>query len=374
MQEIRRIYFKGLMGFLFAALLCYTACGSVAREQKDMVLVIDTSLSMVGYGGKNILPQVKESLVKFIDQLNVGDSISFVTFDTDVKLYPTIYIHDKNDKDILRKYLSVIDAKGKWTYTQQMLRQVFKKAVELEDKEKKRQRVIVVMTDALDDPPPGHKGERLNIKKISKEYNEKDWFIFLVSLGDLAKDARIKKVQQDLKEGVSRYTKVVDAGKSPDKAIGKDLIKDVDKMMLEKKEREKTFLSSPFFYAILLLLLIGIVFILLRRFAALKVQGTLDYWNHGLLDPYINTYNLSRQNAQKILIGRGTGNNLNVRDIEVNEPFCIVGTRKDGKVGYVLQWGNSYNIEFVNGDPGALLKDGDIFKVANYTFRYNVSK
>jgi hypothetical protein len=37
-----------------------------------------------------------------------------------------------------------------------------------------------------------------------------------------------------------------------------------------------------------------------------------------------------------------------------------------------LQWGNSYTIEFQNGVQGEFLKDGDVFKVANYTFKYSI--
>ena len=80
--------------------LCFTLCTvDVLAKSKDLILVIDTSLSMVGYGGKNIMPLVKQSLPKFIDQLESDDSFTLVTFDTEIKIYPTVYIKHKSNKE-----------------------------------------------------------------------------------------------------------------------------------------------------------------------------------------------------------------------------------------------------------------------------------
>lgn len=361
------LFFAGLLSLIF---VMPGACA--ARERKDMILVLDTSMSMIGSGGRNIMAGVKEGLDRFIDQLEEGDSFTFITFDTEVKLYPVVYIHGKNDKDILKKYLSMVEAKGLWTYTQEMLRNVFRKAQELEEKDKGRQRVIVVLTDALDDPPPGRRHERFDINKVAKQYNNKDWFIFLVNLGDLETSRKIEKTKKDIKESVSPYTKVVDATEAPGKVIEKQLMQDVRDMSAARREDEKTFLSSPWFIALIALLALAAIFILVRRYRALRVNGVLDYWNNAILDPYINTANLTRQGSRKVLIGRGGGCAVNIRDIEIAEPFTIVAERDKGVIKCALQWGNSYTIEFQNGVRGEYLKDGDVFKVANYTFKYSI--
>ena len=162
-----------------------------ADKNKDLVLVLDTSLSMAGYGGKNILPRVKESLPRFIDQLEEDDSITFITFDTDVKVYPRIVIEDESNREVIKKYISMVEARGKWTYTMRMMRTVFATAQELEDEYPDRERVIVVLTDALDDPPPWHAGAHFNIKSIAEEYSGKEWFIHFVSLGNLKQNKKI---------------------------------------------------------------------------------------------------------------------------------------------------------------------------------------
>ena len=205
-----------ILGFLIL-FLQFQSGPVVADDSKDLILILDTSLSMAGYGGRNILPQVKRSLPKFIDQLEDDDSITFMTFDTDVKVYPTVYVDDDNDKDILNKYISVIDAKGKWTYTSLMIAHALKKAQELEEKDEDRQRIIVVLTDALDDPPPWRQRDRLNIKRIAKSYKDKDWFVFLMNFGDIKKN---EKLATELKK-LTRYTRIIEAeaegGKGKDK-------------------------------------------------------------------------------------------------------------------------------------------------------------
>ena len=113
--------------FMAAALfLSFQAEGKAASvTNKDVVLVLDTSLSMIGYQGRNIMDDVKKSVYTYIDSLQDGDRVTFVTFDEDVKIYPQVVIDDQNDRDIVKKYISVTEAKGQWTYTLKMLQTVF---------------------------------------------------------------------------------------------------------------------------------------------------------------------------------------------------------------------------------------------------------
>lgn len=365
--------FLSLSGMAVASLvlsLCLGVGALNAREKKDMILVLDTSLSMAGCGGKNVFPEVKKSLEKFIDQLDEGDSITFVAFDSDVRVYPTVFVHDANDRDIIKKYVSVVNAKGDWTYTQGMIKSVLKIAQSLEEKDRSRQRVIVVLTDAIDDPPPDRVKQRFNIKEIATQYSNKDWFIFFVNLGEKRKDSKIEKVQKELKESVSRYTKVVNAADAPAKVIEKDLIGNVEKMEAVRDEREKGFFSGPYFLAIIVVALLLLVIAIARRFVGLKLIGTVEYWNHTVLEPYIKAVDLAKIGVRKITIGRGGSNNLNIRDIEIPEPFKISAVRVKGKPRCALQWGNAYTIDMVDRATADYLSDGDVFKVANYTFRY----
>jgi hypothetical protein len=374
-----------------------------ARDKKDLILIIDTSLTMAGYGqgSSNILPQVKKSLPQFIDQLDSDDSITLITFDTDIKMYPTIYIDDKKNKESLVEYIKNIKANGAWTYTSQMMRTAFQKASELEAKDKDRQRVIVIMTDTLDDPPPGKLNDRLNVKNIAKNYKDKDWFIFFMNFGEAIKNnAKLAQMQKDLKTNVSKYTNVIevpaatgaagnklgkdgkpvkdakDAAKIGEKGIKTTIEKDLSeniKKMTDKKDEIDNQGTFPIKTLILVLLIIAILLAALyyfKTYAGLKVTGSLEYWDHTMISPYYENFNLTKQDAREIFVGPKNTFHLTIRDIEISDPFKIFAIRVDREVKSTLQAGKGYIIEYVNREPDGYLKNGDMFKVANFTFKY----
>jgi helix-turn-helix protein len=111
-----------------------------------MILVLDTSIEHGGQrgGAKNIFPEVKSSLTKFISKLDVGDSLTVMTFDSNVKNVPTVKIRHAEDKEIINNYIAMVEAKGLWTYTMGMLKQVFEKAQGFQKASPDRQQVIVI--------------------------------------------------------------------------------------------------------------------------------------------------------------------------------------------------------------------------------------
>lgn len=335
---------------------------------KDYILVLDTSLSMVGYGGKNIFNDVKGSLSRFVDKLEEGDSITFMTFDTKVRVWPVVYIREQNSKDILKKYISMMEAAGKWTYTLDMIRTVLGTAAKLEKKEDDRQVVIVIMSDGLDDPPPHLRKDRLKLGAILDEHKGTDWFIYLVNFGDLTK--KIVKLQDELRNKVSPHTQRIDAEKDPTKGI-EESKEDVETKLAEKQLRERSFWGNPIFISLIVIALIIVILIYLKTLAKLKVTGQLEFWNHELLDPYVASFNLTRHNARELAVGKGAGSNLHIRDLEIQNPFVIAAKKVKGKIHIALIAGEGYSINYVNRDAGEFLQDGDMFKINNYTFKFN---
>ena len=350
--------------------ICVGLCNtSVFAKSKDLILVIDTSLSMAGYGGKNIMPLVKKSLPQFIDQLDDNDSITLVTFDTEVKMYPTVYIKHKSNKEILNKYISMVEAGGKWTYTMAMITAVFDKAKKLQAENPDREQVIIIITDAIDDPPPHALQHRYDVKKIAKQYSGNEWFIFFVNLGQIQKDSHLAKVQKDIKENISQYTKVIDAKESFDKVITQDLKKDIDAMAKVKEINTRPFYMHPLFVILLAIALLIVLLLLLRRASQLKVKGSLEYWNNELLDPNVEKVNLTAKNSRTITIGKDSHNLIRIHDLALRTPIVLKATNVEGKVKCQLIAPEN-TVQFVNRDAGDILNDGDMFKIANFTFKY----
>jgi hypothetical protein len=390
---------KIFVPLLSAVFLLISAQILKASEVKDLILIIDTSLTMAGYGkgSSNIMPEVKKSLPKFIDQLNDEDSLTLITFDTTVKVYPTVYIEDKKNKESLIEYIKNIQANGAWTYTSQMMRVAFQKAAELEAKDKNRKRVIIVLTDTIDDPPPGKLNDGLSIKQIAKNYKDKEWFVFYYTFGEAIKNnPKLAKLQNDLRTNISKYSNVIEVKTAPGATgtdgkkagtdakgaiktdqkgikttIEKDLSENIKKMADKKTGTESG--SFPFKTLIIALVIIAALLAALYYFKAysgLKVTGSLEYWDHTMISPYYENYNLTKQNSREILVGPKSSYNLTIRDLEITEPFKIFALRADGEVKSTLQAGKGHIIEYVNREPDGFLKNGDMFKVSNYTFKY----
>jgi len=337
-----------------------------AKDSKNVILVLDTSLSMLGYGGKNILDKVKGSVARYIDQLEDGDQVTFISFDTEVRTYPTVMVDDQNDRDILKKYINSTEVKGKWTHTYAMIDAVFSKAELLQNEDKNRQVVIVVMTDGIDDPPP-YSTKHLNIEKISKRFQDKDWWIFFVNYSDLKKDKQLASRREKLKEElkvVSEKTEIIDV----------DSRMPVDKGIEEVQKKEASYGGILFPLLIALLVIAGLIGILyyFKKLSELKVSGRLEYWNNELINPTIENFDLTKYLAKDIVIGSSLGCHLNIRDFEGKSPIVISAVRGPAKeVKMALRGGGKdYAIEFKNRETGEFLEDGDVFQAKNFTFKY----
>jgi len=345
-----------------------------ANPDKNVIVVLDTSMSMIGHGGKffgrDILEPVKQSINRFIDkQIDDGDTVTFMTFDTDVKSYPTVIIYDENDRDIVKKYISMVEAKGKWTNTFSMIRGVEQKAKELEEldkkKDKERQIVIIVMTDGLDDPAPDSK-QKMSIEEIGKQ--QADWWFYIVDLKGLIDNTKYLEHRKKLEEKASKLSKNVKIIQvdDKDKSMGMDAV---------AEDSEKKIASSSFARIIQILIavlvvcaLLALVFFMLQ-YSKLKVKGKLDYWNNEVLDPYITHFDLAKKELREITIGKGASCDLVIRDLGVSKPFSIKAVRLNKEIKFAITAGAGYKIEFVNKKPDGFVKAGDIFKVNNFTFK-----
>ncbi len=333
-------------------------------SRKDVLLVLDTSLSMAGHGGKNIMDSVKGSISRYIDQLEDGDRVTFITFDVKVKMYPTVLVDDENDKDIIKKYISITPAAGKWTNTYGMIQKVFEKAAELEKKDDSRQIQIVVMTDGIDDPSPEQRRKRLNIKEISKKYTDKDWWIYLVNFSDLKKNKKVsaekEKLRKELKR-VSDKSAIIEAGSDPELGIQE----------VKEYEKKNEGILIPL---LIVLFIIGIVIIVLyfiKKQGELKVVGRLEYWNNELLNPFIENFDMTKYLNREIIIGNKTGAELHLREMEGRTAFHIKAVRGPNKdVVFQIDPGEGNVMEFKNREQDGFLQEGDVFQINNYTFKY----
>ena len=106
--------------------LIFLLAQGVDIPPKDLVLVVDTSKSMVGFGNgyqaRNIFDIVKDQLSQSIDRAKIGDTVTLVNYDTETTVFPTVEINSEQDKQALKSQLASLRADGNWTYTAAMIR------------------------------------------------------------------------------------------------------------------------------------------------------------------------------------------------------------------------------------------------------------
>jgi hypothetical protein len=347
---------KYLKNYLFIATCIFIFSSNVVKaDEKDMVIVLDTSLSMVGKGGKNIMSQVKERLNSFIDRLDDGDSITFATFDTKVNIYHKVEIDDDNDRKILKNYISMVEAHGKWTHTYKMVDSLKEYVESLEADSPDRERLVVVLTDALDDPPPANRKNRLNIEKIADKTKSLEAYIYWVSLG---KHITLKEKQAKFKH--------INAGDDVNTAM--------DEVQSDIDAKNATFLSNPYFIAIIIVLLLLLLLWLLQRISRLKVFGMLEYYDHSMFHKDITTIDLTRLNLRRVTMGRNPQDNIKPRDYKENKSVVLKAVGFGGAVQVQVDEKEGTEVEFIKNKKESFLEDGDTFKVGTYTCTYLSSK
>jgi len=348
---------------LFLVACGATNSGTSSNDKMDVILVLDTSYSMAGSGGRNIITDVRRSIDRYIDELNDGDRLTFATFDSDVKFYDTILIDDANDRDIAKKFISAVPIRGQWTHTYLMLDKLFAKAEELQANNDGRNLALVVMTDGLDDPPPARKSDRINLTDISTKYEGRDWWIYFISYQELReKTAQRRQLERELKK-VSEKSVIVDVDPSKQR--------DYDIGSVKPPEDEKKISWWQIFLPIILLLLLLLLLLILRkRHLELKVRGSLEYWNNDLIRPNVEVFDMTRYNLKQIQVGSRMGSQLRIPDLETKMPFKITAIRHNKEIKADVVAEDSSLITFASGTHGRFLENGEVFRVGNFTFKY----
>jgi Mg-chelatase subunit ChlD len=338
-----------------------------ARVHNDYIVVLDTSYSMAGQGGRDIFNEAKNSLDSYIDRIQKGDSLTFITFDTTVRIYPTVMIDTQNSRDIVKKYLSVLEAKGAWTYTVEMLRNLIRTADDLHTKDPSRQQVIVIMTDAIDDPPPAKRNDRIDIKSLAKAKGN-DWFIYLVDIGDLEKNPQMQKLATDL-TAVSKYTQIVDSKAGIQRAV------DAMSADAEKKSAviHRPFFLNPAFIIAVLAVIIVLVVLYLRMLSRIKLNGILEYWSNDTFHKDVFSIDLAKYNLRKLAIGKDGDVMIRLRDFSSRKPLLLEAVSIGGKIHPAIVEAASAAVEFI-GEKSQYLVDGLSFKSGAYTFVYHEKK
>jgi hypothetical protein len=183
-----------------------TAHPPVANTPIDWIFLIDTSASMshVEPGQQTIIASVKDTLHRFISELQAGDSLTLIVFDTTSRFASSDVskiIHDQSDVKAAHHLVDRLSAHGDWTQTGAALKDALNEVSSRADTT--RPSAIILFTDGKEDvrgiPNP------VRIPDAIKLIPDQDVpFVFYVSL-DTVPDPGLQKFNEAINQKASQH-------------------------------------------------------------------------------------------------------------------------------------------------------------------------
>lgn len=182
-------YVKVIPLFLCLSILA-SAQSQTERAAIDWIFLLDTSKTMLGQGkaqGKNIFADVKQSMHDFLNnQVQVGDSVQLIPFDSQSRPAPPTFIGTPRDKEYVRRAITDVPAKGNYTYIAEAIqtaRYIIQERTQSPRGAATRKYAVIIFTDGIDEPPPNAR-DRVDLKSALLGFPERDALFYFVNLGD----------------------------------------------------------------------------------------------------------------------------------------------------------------------------------------------
>lgn len=150
----------------------------------DLVIILDTSASMVGQaGGVDIFDKVQSTCTDLVGDLRQGDTVTLISYDENVDQGATITLHSDTERERVAQAIKAIVADGKRTFTSKALQVGLEEADRLDGIFPDHRKVVVILTDGRNNPPPGAPESGLRLGDVTAPYGDKPWYVYQVQLG-----------------------------------------------------------------------------------------------------------------------------------------------------------------------------------------------
>jgi hypothetical protein len=400
-----------------------TASAEPAKTPIDLILIVDTSATMVGKaGGKNVFPEVKKALKELVDASGPGDNVLLIPYDADVRARATAIIYGQPDKNALHGEIDAMKAAGLWTYTAAAIQKGLEEARRLDEAQAggKHVKVVVLLTDGMNDPPPAVRGTAAEVRlnEVARRFQGMPWFVWQVQLGpriDAGVDEAfrsagfsnyrpVRTAAADLNQVRAEIVKAVvaaEAEKSRQAAeraeaqkgrLSAQAAEDARKAREDARQREEAAANRRAeaeakerkarlqreeaesaerrakilraMAALAVLAVIAIIFVMLRRRP--RPHGALQYWKAGEAP---RTFEIADSGKRRLRLGPATG------DLALTgmgeKGLSLSAARIEGQVLCVIEADEGVSLKF-QGKPVTRLElyDRDEFQLGDYSLQY----
>ncbi len=373
----------------------------------DLILIVDTSATMIGKaGGQNIFPQVKKALKELVDSCGSGDNVILIPYDSDVRAGATSVVYDQQDKDAIRAEIESMKAAGLWTYTAAAIQKGLEEARRLDELQgsKKHPKVVVLLTDGLNDPPPSVRGtaSEVHLSEVARRFQGMPWFVWQVQLGpridnavdgafhaaglpnyrqvqtaaadlnkvraDILREAEAEKARQVAERAEEAKRKGVakadDAARvAAEQAQEREHLQAQTRLEAARRAAQRKLILAGALLTGLALVTVGIV--LWRRLP--KPHGSLQYWRPGETP---RTFDIGASGKRRLRLGPTTGD-LVLEGLG-ERGLTLSATRVEGQILCVVEADDEVDLAF-RGKPVNRLElyDRDQFQFADYRLQYD---
>lgn len=390
------IIFITLFSLQIFAAQVQSAQNPVQPKNKDIFIVIDTSKSMKGIGPTakrlgmgDISGKVIASAKKFIADLKPGDSLTIITFSTTTKFYPTVKLSVPADREKLLNILSAIRFDGNDTYTSKMIKSIEEKVrtLEAQDVTKKRSRVVVIMSDGLDDPPATSQEERFTLSTDPRVKRPAgSLFIYYLHLSPKPVSEEQRQRIEQLRQGREGSTTVTQADPSHGREQVIERAADQTRQNITEDTARRTsgkagimgFIKANWWWLLIVLLaVIALVFFVLVPLLGGKkggkkpkryLVGYIVYSDKKSNVKEQNDYNLAKVKRGYVKIGSSREDDIVLRGIHNFEGIKIYGNKTGGRDGFDIDEADLKKINVIQQKKEGVLSYDDIFEVQNYSF------
>lgn len=402
-----RAFFSAALTFTILAALVPPVCAqesaTEAKVHIDLVLMVDTSKTMVGKGGgQNVFPEVQRVLKELVDACNPGDNVVLISYDTTVRAHPTALIYGQQDQVALHRQIDELKAEGDYTYTSAAIQMGLAEAKRLDDAQgsAKHTKVVVLLTDGLNDPPPSVRGKDSEVRlgEVAKRYEGMPWFVWQVQLGQTLdsgvdrafRDADFKnykpvktaadqigRIREDIlsqireerarREALERDRRASEQSEALRRKAEEAAKKESEEKSKKDREAELTTERRRTLFGSAAILGVGLLvglFVWLRRRP--RPHGTLLYWVPGQQP---RSFDLTTPGKRRLRVGPA-GSDLPLAGLN-EKSITISAARVEGENLCVAEADEGLDFKFRGAAVTRLeLHDRDEFQVGQYRFKY----
>jgi hypothetical protein len=169
-------------------LSCFCAFSAEQSAGINVIYVLDVSASM-NRGG--LFENIKSRLKQLVDERDVGDRVTLLTFGEEVSKIIDVEIRNRRDIEEIKGVIGSLKANGPWTWMSQAFQRTRDMAADVETKQPGKRIAIYLLTDCENDPPPTVKKAEPPWKFVEvliqyfKDFKVQDTHVYLLSYGHL---------------------------------------------------------------------------------------------------------------------------------------------------------------------------------------------